>query len=341
MWRIERFRLFFVALIVAILATPLLTGVWLHEFKVAGTVAEERLSLELFHQQKTSSQITNRQLLLSSLATLVVAVGVMGFTRTTTHSAQTAIALALFFSALLLPYGARLHVEREEWARLALNCVPLLLLAGGVAWALLNRQDRQYQAPPWIYLCTALFLAIGYSLALYSLKDWTSLDNQTRRPISFLLLSVVGVVQVSAGLAARSYLRHRSRLATWSVVVAGLVAVLAGLLLAGLENTWPQNWWRLEVFQQQVPFPHFALPWVAVAITLLACRFQMFAFLLVGLNGLSVSIYLLGQLYFSEISTWPKLLMSLGTCCLFIALYRELRRTRGDTIDDVVRQSRL
>ena len=209
MWRIERFRLFFVALIVAVLATPLLTGVWLHEFKVAGSVTEDRLSLELFHQEESSTRITNRQLLLSGLATLVVAVGVMGFTRTTTHSAQAAVALTLFFATALLPYGARLHVEQEQWARLALKFVPLLLLAGAIAWGLLNRRDRQYQASPWIYACAILFLAIGYTLALYSLNDWTSLDHQTRRPISFLLLSAVGALQACAGLAARNYLRHR------------------------------------------------------------------------------------------------------------------------------------
>jgi hypothetical protein len=224
---------------------------------------------------------------------------------------------------------------------LALKYIPLLLLVGGVAWLLLNRQDRQYQAPPWIYLCAGLFLAIGYTLALYSLNDWTSLDQQIRRPISFLLLSVVGGLQACSGLAARSYLRHRSRIATWTVVMSGLVSLLLGLILAGNDDAWPQNWWRLEVFGQQLPFPHFVLPGVAIAITLFACRLQMFAFLLVGLVGLSVSIHLLGQLYFSNISTWPKVLMGLGTTCFFIALYRELRRTRGDTIDDVVRRSRL
>ena len=123
--------------------------------------------------------------------------------------------------------------------------------------------------------------------------------------------------------------------------MAGLVSLLLGLILAGNDGTWPQNWWRLEVFRQQLPFPHFVLPWVAIAITLFACWYQMFAFLLVGLIGLSVSIHLLGQLYFSDIPSWPKVLMGLGTACFFIALYRELRRTRGDTIDDVVGRSRL
>jgi hypothetical protein len=84
----------------------------------------------------------------------------------------------------------------------------------------------------------------------------------------------------------------------------GALCAALGLILAGNDEAWPQNWWRLEVFRQQLPFPHFVLPWVAIAITLLACRFQMFAFLLVGLVGMSVSIHLLGQLYFSEISTW-------------------------------------
>src|SRR5207245_3618747 len=67
MWRLERFRLFFVALIVAILATPLLTGVWLHEFKVAGGVAPGRLKLEAFHNQADSKQITKEQILLTAL----------------------------------------------------------------------------------------------------------------------------------------------------------------------------------------------------------------------------------------------------------------------------------
>jgi len=33
--------------------------------------------------------------------------------------------------------------------------------------------------------------------------------------------------------------------------------------------------------------------------------------------------------------------MSLGAICFLTALYRELRRTRGNSIDDVVIQSRL
>jgi len=76
-------------------------------------------------------------------------------------------------------------------------------------------------------------------------------------------------------------------------------------------------------------------------ITLLACRYQMLAFLMVGLAGLAFSIHVLGHLYFQDLPTWPKVLMLLGAACFFAALYRELRRTRGNTIDDVVGQSRL
>jgi hypothetical protein len=79
------------------------------------------------------------------------------------------------------------------------------------------------------------------------------------------------------------------------------------------------------------------LPLAALLITLLACRFQMFAFLMVGLAGMAFSIHVLGHLYFQDVATWPKLLMTLGSVCFFAALYRELRRTRGNTIDDVTR----
>src|SRR5439155_10943171 len=105
MWRLERFRLFFVALIVAVLATPLMTGVWLHEFKIAAAVPEDGLGLELFHETAESTGFTNQQILLTALITLLVAGGVMAFTRTTTHSAQSLTAFVLLYFAGLLLHG--------------------------------------------------------------------------------------------------------------------------------------------------------------------------------------------------------------------------------------------
>jgi hypothetical protein len=126
-----------------------------------------------------------------------------------------------------------------------------------------------------------------------------------------------------------------------TVIFAGLVAILVGFGAAGWEGTWPEKWLHLAIFGKNVPFPHVVLPVAALAITLAACRFQMLAFLVVGLAGLAFSIHVLGYMYFEHLSVWPRVLMILGTVCLFTALYRELRRTRGNTIDDVVSQSRL
>jgi hypothetical protein len=67
----------------------------------------------------------------------------------------------------------------------------------------------------------------------------------------------------------------------------------------------------------------------------------MFVFLLVGLAGFAASIHLLGGLYFSDAADWPRLMILLGTACFFAALYAELRRTRGNPIDDVVGQRRV
>jgi hypothetical protein len=148
-------------------------------------------------------------------------------------------------------------------------------------------------------------------------------------------------VLAAIGVVARHFLRHRGRLATLAVIVAGLANLLAGLTEAGRAGTWPADWAAPEVFGRAVPATHLALPLISLTITLLACRYQMIAFLLVGLVGFAGSIHLLGHLYFEQIAGWPKLMMIAGACCFFSALYLELRRTRGNAVDDVVSQSRL
>lgn len=338
MWRKERFRLFFVALIVAVLATPLMTGVWLHEFKIASQVPRDRLSLEVFHKEADSTALTNQQIFITALITLMVAGGVMTFTKTTTHSAQTLTAFTFFYLACLLPYGFRPEVDNEQWAELAVQGLPLLLATVVVAAGLLKSETRHYQGPPWIYFGAALLLAIGYAISLHGLHEWgKSLDPKTVDAWSYLSLCGMGTAQAAIGLAARNALRHRCRLATLAVIFAGLTNVLVGFALAGWKQTWPSDWPDMTVFGKELPLPHLAMPLAALLITLLACRYQMFAFLMVGLAGLAFSIHVLGYEYFENVAMWPKLLMSLGTICFFVALYRELKRTRGNTIDDVTR----
>ena len=230
----------------------------------------------------------------------------------------------------------RSQVEHDEWARVALKCLPLLLAATAIAGVLLNWESRYYQGPPWVHFAAVLLLAIGYAISLHGLNEWTGMVPEKRLPLSHLLLSLCGALEAGIGLAARAVLRHRCRLATLAVIFAGLVNALAGLGLAGWEHNWPGDWTNVVIFHKEVPLPHIAL-----LITLLACRYQMFAFLMVGLAGLAFSIHVLGHFYFQEVPTWPKVLMSAGAICFFAALYLELRRTRANTIDDVVSQARL
>jgi hypothetical protein len=247
-----------------------------------------------------------------------------------------------FYATFLLGYGLWPNIRHEEWARLALKFVPLLLVASGLAALLLQEEDRHYQAPPWIYFSGALLLATGFAIALHGLEEWApDLKPEFRKPLSFLALSLVGAIQATLGLVARRLLRHHCRLATLGVILAGLVAVLTGFGVAGWSDIWPSGWWTVEIFGKPVSFPHVVMPAAALAITLLACRYQLLAFLMVGLVGLAFSIHVLGYLYFEKVPTWPKLMMVLGATCFFVALYRELRRTRGNSIDDVVSQARL
>ena len=342
MWKLERFRLTFVALIVGNLAVPLLMGVWLHEFKVADTVPESRLKYEVFHSRPDSTELTNQQMLLMGLITLAVAGSVMWFTRTTTHSAQAMLALSLVYSTCLLWFGLKPHFEHQEWAAIALQYIPLLVLMCGVSKLLLDHSARSYQAPPWVYCGAVLLMAILYALSMFSLHEWArEMDARIQTATSYLLGSIAGGIQAAIGLLARERLRHRCRFATLALIMVGLVELLGGLGLAGGEHSWPPGWWAPLVFQNAVPAAHLALPLAALGITLLACRFQMFAFLLVGLVGFAGSIHLLGYLYFEDSYGWPRMLMMAGTGCFFGALFLELRRTRGNSIDDVVGQARL
>jgi serine/threonine protein kinase/class 3 adenylate cyclase len=341
MWKLERFRLTFVALIVGILAVPLLVGVWLNEYQVASSVPAAQLEFEVFHTAADSTELTNRQIEIISLITLAVAAAVMVFTQTKTHSAQALLALFFCYSAGLLFSGLKLNWENSEWAAIALKYLPLLLLVGGLAWQLLDNPARQLQAGPWIYFAAALLTGILFALSRYGLQEWTNLRPEIRDASAYLLMCVAGGLQATVGLLARRYLRHRCRWAALAVTFVGLVGVLAALGLAGVQETWPKGWWAPRVYGQAVAAPHLALPLASIVIAVLACRFQMVSFLFVGLLGFAASVHLLGYLYFENVVSWPKTMMVAGAICFFAALWLELRRTRGNAIDDVVSQTRL
>jgi hypothetical protein len=83
------------------------------------------------------------------------------------------------------------------------------------------------------------------------------------------------------------------------------------------------------------------LPVVSLGIALLSCRYQMLSFLVMGLAGFAVSMHVMGYDYFASSVTWPCLVMVVGAACLAVALAVDLRRTRGDALDDVISRSRL
>ncbi len=367
MWRVERFRLTFVALIVAIMAVPLATGVWLHEFDIARTVPTDGQQNELFtasnrmvnegpgsdsHEETSpaagravgpeSYPLTNRQLFWSVLAAWVVGAGIMRFTRTTLHSAQVVFLTCCSYSVWLLGWGLRPRVEANDWARVGWMHVPLLVGVSAVGWVLMRSRDRQNQAAPWHYGAALLLMGILYALSL-DLLDELGLANLDHAG-TYLLLASAGVVQTWIGLEARGRLRHRSRAATWWVTFIGLLNILMGLGMAGWEGRWPEHWWRLRVFAGEevaVPLAHLLLPLVCLVMAALACRYQMFSFLFAGLTGFAVSVHLLGYLYFGNVQAWPGLLILFGSLSLAAALYNELRQTRGNTLDDVVLRTRL
>src|SRR5439155_25600992 len=158
------------------------------------------------------------------------------------HSAQALIALICLYSACLLPFGLKLHFEQSKWATIALTYLPLLMIVSGIAKLLLADPARHYQAAPWLYFAVLLLIAIAFAISLYGLKEWTDIDEQIRTAASYLVLSLTGTIEVMLGLLARSILKHRCRLGTLTLIVAGLLSLLAGLGLSASNETWPANW---------------------------------------------------------------------------------------------------
>jgi serine/threonine protein kinase/class 3 adenylate cyclase len=341
MWRLERYRLTFMALIVGVLAVPLLTGVWLHEFEMGAWVPEERLGYELFHDFAGSVAFTNLQLLLTALSALLAAGAVMTFTRTTTHSAQAVFALVCFHTASILWWGLRPDFEEGRWATLALKQLPLLAILVAGACLLIRRSGVHYQAPPWIWSGVVLSIAVVYAVTLDGPDDWELFESSARPALSWLAFAAGGALLAAIGQFARAWLGHRCRGATWLLVVVGLVTVLTGLWMAGEPGTYVAEWWHPVLFGVGLSLAHLALPIVSIGMALLACRFQMMSFLLVGLAGFAASIHMLGHIHFADSSAWPRLMIILGALCLACALAVELHRTRGNALDDLISRNRL
>lgn len=341
MMRLERFRLAFVAYIVGVVAVPLLAGVWLHEFQMAARVSSSRLAEELFYSEGKVSWLTNGQIFWAALLTAGIAAAISFHTRTTTHSAQAAGAGMVLYASGLLFFGLKPHAETGQWAVIGLQSIPLLLITGAIAGGYLRRPEQSHQSEPWIYCATGLVLGIFYALSLQGLEQWTHLEESSRQPASLLLLAVAGAMETALGLLARERLKHRARAAVLLLVIIGLGNLLGGLALAGHHDTWPSSWPTGKLFGNVVPLPHLLLPPVSLLVALLACRFQMFSFLGMGLAGFAGSVHMLGELYFKEVTAWPRWIMLGGVACFLVALFAELRRARSRGAGDSANQFRL
>lgn len=359
MLRKSRFRLTFVALVIGVLAFPLLIGVWVYELDLLGTpmldpngqqlelVSREAFMLNAAGEPVLghSTGITNRQLFVTCLFTLLVAVVVMRQTGTVTHSAQTAVAAVATYLALHLLLSNLPLLAEEQYAAIALRLVPLLLgTALGSAY-LVSHLTRHPQASPWLYLSAGLLIYVCLALPRDGIDHWLEdyLDNDTVDIMTELAMSLSGVVLLGIGLKARRFLQHRGRLPTLAVVLTGQLMLLIGLGTASYE-WWDADWWGIDLlgpWGEDVPPPLLAMPVVSIAMTLFACRVQLRSFILIGLGGFAVSLYVLGHEYFDDAMLWPALLILFGVACFTIALQVELRRTRGHAIDDVELRARL
>ena len=360
MMRKERFRIAFVALIVAVLAFPLLAGVWLYELDFLGTpmLDANGTQLELFSKREILDSgatgvlifsepagITNRQLFATCFVSLLIAAAVMHQTGTVMHSTATAIAaVAAYLAFQLLLSNLPLFVE-SQYAPIAARMIPLLMGTGLTALYLVAHRTLHPQASPWLYLSTGLLIYIFLALSRDGIHHWFAehLSNNTVAGLTELVTAIAGAGMIGIALGARWFIRHRGRLPVLVILLTGQVTMLAGLLTSSHE--WNQtDWWKFDLlgpWGDAVPPPLLAMPVVSVGLALFACRVQLRSFLMIGLGGFTVSLFTLGQFYFDGAMVWPALLIVGGLACCGVALWVEHHRMSGHAIDDVELRTRL
>jgi hypothetical protein len=360
MWRKQRYPITFAALVTLIVATPVFSFVWLYEFELAATVTADQLEHELFgHEFDIDPEVqpivnfsasrpipllTNEQVALVATSMLIVATSVMLLTGTRTHSAQAGFAHLVCYTALLLiiPYGNLVRLAHEEqWASIAARFLPSIVGMFFVCRWLIRTPGREPQAVPWLYLLATTLIIVTITICEFGPQEWFEPETITHGSIepwtalSHLTTILGGLFLVGTGFAGRRLFLHRGRLATFGLMLTGLVCIPLFAILLGTEGVYPDHWPRMNFLDVTIPLPHLLLPLIGVAIALAACRTQMLLFLVSGLATLAFSLFFLGTTYFQDTQTWPVLVLVTGLSCFLISLVVELARSGSSTEERV------
>ena len=234
-------------------------------------------------------------------------------------------------------------VRERQWASIAARFLPLIVGMFFVSRWLIRSPGRENQAIPWLYLLAAILSTVTIVVCEFGPREWfdvpdTKSQKSTDLPWaarSHLLTVFGGLFLVGMGLGGRRLFHFRARLATFGLMLTGLVCIPLFLVLLGVEGIYPDSWVRILVWDQQIPLPHLVLPLIGVAITLTACRTQMLLFLVSGLATLAFSLFLLGKVYFSDTQYWPVLVLFTGMICFVISLVVELSGSRKSADEPV------
>lgn len=336
MHRLQRYRLTFTALIVTILAVPLMTGVWFYEFEIGSSTVDA--SYEFFSDAgppltEAGGALTNNQILSMFLVTLLSAILAMLATGTKTHSAQTTIALFFTYAAMMAWSGMKPFVMEGRWAYVGMRLFPLIGMTATVGFLLARNRARELQAAPWLWFTAVLLIGNSQILPLYGPAEWLP-DAPHSGAVKNLFWSFSSLVLTLLGLTARKHLRHHGLMPTFLMILVGLITMIGSLSLAGSE--WPEEWHKASFLGKDIPPPYLLQPLVCLGVALSIAGTQLIIFLVVGLAGLAFSLYFLGNSYFSDTQVWPALIMTISIAVFAATLILELKLTRGSAADDVV-----
>lgn len=344
MKRIEHFRLLFVTMLVFNIAVPLFAYVWIYEFSIGANSSMEthRDEIEIFSWYDPSQPppISNGQLVLISLFSLISSLSIARHTRTTTHAYQAAIAALWFYSSLLLLAGLKYWISNDEIAKACLAYLPLLGVAILSGYMLGRTPHRKRQAAPAIGLAALLIATFCILFPGFAVSEWLDLSEiHSEESFSHLATSLFGLFAMMAGFRLRSFFAFRARYSSMGVILIG-AASLWGFLLAA-TFTWPAEWPLVEFFGAELPIPSVALPFASLGIVMAGCWRQLTLLMILGLLGLAAALFFLAGYYFIDSQAWPASILAVGTLWFIIALAIERKLSKGDIVDDFSSSTRL
>ena len=160
--------------------------------------------------------------------------------------------------------------------------------------------------------------------------------QQGQRPAVGLAEILSGIVYLLIALGLRRYMAVEALPAYTVLIWLSPLAVLGGLTY--LDISWPETWFNLAIFGEDVPPASLALLAIAAATVITAAIVQSRVFVVVGLGFSAYALWLLGTRYLLANDNWPITVLLTGLAVTAAIAVREFIKRPEEEIDPMATQ---